>query len=345
MRKTIAIQRRHHSGFSLVDLVVVVVVLCALAAIALPGIQSLRESSRRTQCSRQVQQIAVAWLNHESVQGHLPAGGFGWDWVGDPDRGYGTDQPGGWVYNILPYLGHAALHDRGTGTELNELNKDYFRGKLVSSPLPDLYCPSRRVAANYPLGTAWISTNAGTHTYSAKSDYAANAGSSERDADDGFALAGWGPSPEVFRESAAGAMFEPLSAATRNGLQFKQSVVRLDEIVDGGAQTYLVGEKYVNPESYEGLLFRDQDTGENESAYTGFNRDHCRTTFNPPQHDTAGFRADHEFGGPHLGGFNISFCDGSIRFVSFDVDPKVHAESGNRRNVSKELEVDLEQSH
>lgn len=317
------------------EIIVTLVIICAVAALALPAIQALRESARRVQCSGQVQRIAVGWLDHESAQGHLPAGGFGWDWVGDPDRGFGVDQPGGWTYNILPYMDAAALHDGGQGAEINELTKAKIRGELVDTPFAAYYCPSRRAPSLYPLGGVWLSSNAGSHGRTSRSDYAANVGDSERDADDGFVLNGWGPTPEEFRDAPRGTIFQPTSAQTRNGLQFKQSMVRLDQITDGASHTYLVGEKYLNPEVYEGLAFRDQDTGDNEAAFVGFNRDHCRSTFNPPQQDTSGFRADHEFGGPHSGGFNMSFCDGSVRFISFEVDPKVHAQSGNRRNLDK----------
>lgn len=325
------------TAFTLIEMIVALAIISALVALAIPAVQALRESSRRSQCGAQIKRIAVAWLDHESAQNHLPTGGFGWDWVGSADRGFGIDQPGGWTYNILPYMEASALHDAGLGSTIGELQKAKFRHELVQSPFPNYYCPSRRAAAMYPLGGVWISSNAGSHSFTSKSDYAANVGDSERDADDGFVLNGWGPTPEEVRDASLGTMFQPTSAETRNGLQFKQSTVRLNQIIDGAAQTYLVGEKYLSPEAYHGLQFRDQDTGDNESAFVGFDRDHCRSTFNPPQQDTAGFRADHEFGGPHSGGFNISFCDGSLRFVSFDVDPKVHADSGNRRNRNDDV--------
>ena len=58
-----------------------------------------------------MKQIGLAFLAHESAHKHLPAGGWYYRWVGDADRGYGEEQPGGWAFNILPYIEEAELHD------------------------------------------------------------------------------------------------------------------------------------------------------------------------------------------------------------------------------------------
>ena len=44
---------------------------------------------------------------HEDTHNHLPTGGWGWRWSGDPDAGYGDKQPSGWYYNILAYTEEA----------------------------------------------------------------------------------------------------------------------------------------------------------------------------------------------------------------------------------------------
>ena len=35
--------------------------------------------------------------------------------IGDPDRGFGEEQPGGWIFNILPFMEEQALYDLGKG--------------------------------------------------------------------------------------------------------------------------------------------------------------------------------------------------------------------------------------
>ena len=43
----------------------------------------------------------------------LPTAGWGNGWAGEPARGFDKRQPGGWLYNILPYIDQGTLHDLG----------------------------------------------------------------------------------------------------------------------------------------------------------------------------------------------------------------------------------------
>src|ERR1039457_6255536 len=101
------------SGFTLVELLVVITIIGILVAMLLPAVNSARESGRNAQCKNNLRQLGTACLAHEEAQGIFPAGGWGWSWVGDPDRGYGDQQPGGWIYNILPHTDQTAVHDLG----------------------------------------------------------------------------------------------------------------------------------------------------------------------------------------------------------------------------------------
>ena len=51
-------------------------------------------------------------------------------------------QPGGWIYNILPYIEQQSLHDMGAG--LPQAEKYAAHSRRLCVALPVLYCPTRR---------------------------------------------------------------------------------------------------------------------------------------------------------------------------------------------------------
>src|SRR5580698_9757873 len=97
-------KRKPAAGFTLVELLVVIAIIGLLIAILLPAIQAAREAARRSQCANNLKQMAGAALNHESARKFLPTGGWGHNWIGDPDMGFGQSQPGGWAYSIMFFM-------------------------------------------------------------------------------------------------------------------------------------------------------------------------------------------------------------------------------------------------
>ncbi len=102
-------------GFTLVELLVVITIIGILIALLLPAVQAAREAARRMQCTNNLKQLALGCLTHESMTGRFPTGGWGYGWTGDADRGNDWRQPGGWLYNVLPYIEQQSLHDMGAG--------------------------------------------------------------------------------------------------------------------------------------------------------------------------------------------------------------------------------------
>lgn len=162
---------------TITELIVILTIILLAIALMIPAIQQAREAARRTECMSNLKQIGNAFIVHHDMHGNFPTGGWGEQWVGDPDRGFDKKQAGGWAFSILPYLGNNSLYNLGSGLEFDE-KKTAFTER-VTSPLPVFHCPTRRPALNYP---SWMFFNKPTPQmvdnveFVAKSDYAANSG-------------------------------------------------------------------------------------------------------------------------------------------------------------------------
>jgi len=322
-------------GFTLVELLVVITIIGILIALLLPAVQSAREAARRTQCQNNLKQIGLAFLNHEQAQGYLPSGGWGWRWMGDPNSGFGRNQPGGWAYNILPYLEQQSLRDMGKGKTGTALQNDLV--VVHMTPLAVFNCPTRRRAIAYPYTDDFGNGFEGfqnlvdvpTPPKAARSDYAANGGSMGHRA------------PEPLDEN--GNMIQTLEQGQArtsfytnfNGVVSETSMVIMAEIRDGTSNTYMVGERTINVDSY----YTGLDPADDNNIYVGCDLDTIRWTVisssgtgDIPLQDRPGVFSRGNFGSAHPGAFSMGFCDGSVHSISYSIDPFIHRDLGNRKD-------------
>jgi len=334
----------HRRGFTLVELLVVIAIIGILVSLLLPAVQAAREAGRRTQCSNNLKQLGLAALSHEQAQGFFPTGGWGYSWIGDPDRGYGQHQPGGWLYNILAYVEQANVHALGADGQPDALTSAQMAGgnQQLRTPLAAFYCPTRRAATLYKHDIPSLgqfnaynaSNNAAGNDLVARNDYAANLG----DFDITRSLLNIGFQQQPGPTTPTGeAGYNWIDSTNYSGIVYQRSQVPIAAVRDGTSNTYFAGEKYMNPDYY----FNGQDGGDNETAYSGFDNDSCRLVQAdptnpamavPPLQDQAGLMDMARFGSAHSGVCQFVFCDGSVHAITYSIDAETHRRLGNRKD-------------
>ena len=325
------------SAFTLVELLVVIAVIGILVALLLPAVQAAREAARRAQCTNNIKQIALALHNHHDTFGHFPAGG---DSCGgrfaDPDGGNGGRC--GTIVHLLPYLEQTALHEAIMSVPPLSLGAPWNVDEVYESNLSNVQCPSNSGRTRHTHATFGGRT-------AALNSYVFSLG-------DGLWTQGHLPGTAQHRQTISRGMFyretktfsqasdgssntaavsECLSPVQRDGTEVRANVARFDGIWDGtphGAPFNCTVGLPMRPGSiqhfadahrsptWRGVLFTS-----GWSAVNGF------TTMTPPNSPMCHFggNPDNDWAvlppaSNHPGGVNVAFLDGSVRFVTDDID-------------------------
>jgi prepilin-type N-terminal cleavage/methylation domain-containing protein/prepilin-type processing-associated H-X9-DG protein len=139
------------SGFTLIELLVVIAIIAILIALLLPAVQQAREAARRTQCKNNLKQLGIALHNYhdthsvlpgvkvwkpQSANNDCPGGGNSW-----------TNQ-GGWSWRvmILPYIEQSTMYSKidfaNHHSQAACPGSTNSWGAFTGTPLPAYLCPS-----------------------------------------------------------------------------------------------------------------------------------------------------------------------------------------------------------
>lgn len=319
-------RRNSRQGFTLIELLVVIAIIAVLIALLLPAVQAAREAARRTQCRNNLKQIGLAFHNYHDIHQCFPMGSMGHDTgkqnLVDDIRGFS------WSVYLLPMLDQSGLYTSLDfslpGVSLAVPNVTTPNEAFLSRSMLGFLCPSdiRPTADQYESPVDYF----GGWDRLAAGSYVGN-----------YGVNGFIPYPggsknrrwpqEVSGQAGMGAGFGGLGAGEWNhrgvGPIGVNSSTRLRDVTDGTSTTVLVGERHgfqsTNEELYDahsrtlwGFCFIVGHTM--SSAY--YRPNQCRLREDPG----IGNYCYHQMSSYHSSGIQVLLMDGSVRFISDNIN-------------------------
>ena len=319
-------------GFTLVELLVVIAIIGVLVALLLPAVQAAREAARRAQCQSAIKNIALAVLNYESARKELPVGLVG----------QAKDVEGwSWSTLTLPYLEQQAIYDRlrpsptymmppdGTRSGKRNLSDVFIAAKSNASelvplqtPLPIFCCLSDSTPDLVPYDSPrnvrkvddgkWERHFLGTYSQQLPTPFTPS--TSNYVGSRGFVDVSCGcVSPNCSESNWVGDPKQCEGNGVFNGL----IPVELKQITDGTSSTFLVGERDSFCLAATWIGVRNPPGANMLGVSWALGR--VSLKFNHPEtgdHNTC----TEGFSSKHPGGGNFAFCDGSVEFISEDIE-------------------------
>jgi len=182
-------------AFTLIELLVVITIIGVLVGLLMPAVQAAREAARRSQCTNNLKQIALATLGYDEMNKCLPPAYFvattgahylpkttslgmlaaPWREAQDTTGGgvglHGTS----WMLRILPFMELRTLSDQWnykTNVNGNHIAPNFLPAFNISS----FYCPSRRSSVRAGIDAVMMPTLGGIVLTSGGTDYGGCAG-------------------------------------------------------------------------------------------------------------------------------------------------------------------------
>jgi prepilin-type N-terminal cleavage/methylation domain-containing protein/prepilin-type processing-associated H-X9-DG protein len=287
-------------GFTLIELLIVIAIIGVLIGLLLPAVQKVREAANRSKCLNNLKQLGLAMHNYHSAMNTLPDGGSTWN-------GSGT-----WQALILPYIEEDALFRQYQGYNQSAFRTAAYTNTNIAvtgKQLAICTCPSDVVAL-----TAGQTLNRESYH-----NYAANFGNTA--AGDSFSTGTMQTQPSFNGLSFAGAPFRYANPQ------------HLTDITDGTSNTLMMAEVVQGQrQDLRGFTWWSDAAAfvtslrPNDSNPDVVTHGYCDPNPpNPPANCTGitsngyavrAFAARSR----HAGGVNVSFCDGSCRFIANNID-------------------------
>lgn len=303
-----AAKKASRSGFTLIELLVVIAIIAVLIALLLPAVQQARESARRTSCRNNLKQLALALHNYHDTHSVTPFGG--------------AREGSAWSAMILPQIEMSNLYNsittwgEGSGDAKNWGNSSGTNVQAKTVACETLIAAFRCPSAAIPEHLDERGIGGGYRiARRVPSCYIANAwGTGGNLDDDGSgALAAWTNSDGIFA-------FER-SRQFRDVTDGLSNTVMLGEVLPVLTNTSTTVDERVWP---NGILDHwyiggdDYDDICDLSEMMGSTGVQMKKNF-----ETA-------YGSQHPGGVHVALADGSVRFVSENIDLTVWSYLGSR---------------